>query len=234
MKEYSFNTAYTQARELYGLELKSDEFETLGLIAWDKIGNKRYRLYKYRVNPTKDTKGEYYVDLPCNADQIEAITADSEDYQRTSPTSNTESNFNSSIEQSIEGKQCHTNSLYISGKYVKYRKEDNRIYLNYNFPYVNILYKGFIVDNEGLPLLNEKELDAIAGFCIWANTRKNAIMTKDNSTMQLAMYLEQNWKVLCSQARVPDYINQNEMDEILNVGSSWDRKKFGKSFKPIH
>ena len=33
MKEYSFNTAYTQAREFYGLELNPDEFETIGLTA---------------------------------------------------------------------------------------------------------------------------------------------------------------------------------------------------------
>lgn len=33
MKNYNFNTAYTQARELYGLELNPDEFETIGLIA---------------------------------------------------------------------------------------------------------------------------------------------------------------------------------------------------------
>jgi hypothetical protein len=31
--KFSFNTAYTQARELYGLELNPDEFETLGIIA---------------------------------------------------------------------------------------------------------------------------------------------------------------------------------------------------------
>jgi hypothetical protein len=32
---------------------------------------------------------------------------------------------------------------------------------------------------------------------------------------------------------VPSYINQNEMDEILNVATSWDRKRFGRSFKPV-
>ena len=45
---------------------------------------------------------------------------------------------------------------------------------------------------------------------------------------------EQKWKNLCTQARIPDYMNQNEMDEVLNVATSWDRKRFGKSFKPIH
>jgi len=33
MRSFSFNTAYTQARELYGLELDPDVFESLGLIA---------------------------------------------------------------------------------------------------------------------------------------------------------------------------------------------------------
>jgi hypothetical protein len=57
-------------------------------------------------------------------------------------------------------------------------------------------------------------------------------MTKDQFTFQMSQKMEQVWKSLCTQARVPDYMNQNEMDEILNVATSWDRKRFGKSFKP--
>jgi len=86
MAQYSFKTAYTQARELYGLELNPDEFETIGLIAWDKIGNKSYRLYKYQTTPLLDGLGQYYIDLPCNCDVIEAITTNYEDYQKTTPT----------------------------------------------------------------------------------------------------------------------------------------------------
>lgn len=33
MTDYPFKTAYTQARELYGLELNPDEFESIGLTA---------------------------------------------------------------------------------------------------------------------------------------------------------------------------------------------------------
>ena len=96
--EYSFHTAYTQARELYGLELNPDEFESIGLTAWGKIGNKKYRLYKYQVVPTKSELNEYYVDLPCNVDCIEAVTTNYEDYQRTSSTSNYPGLMNSSTE----------------------------------------------------------------------------------------------------------------------------------------
>jgi len=38
------------------------------------------------VSPTQDPLGFFYVELPCNIDIIEAVTANYEDYQKTSPT----------------------------------------------------------------------------------------------------------------------------------------------------
>ena len=231
--EYSFHTAYTQARELYGLELNPDEFESIGLTAWGKIGNKKYRLYKYQVVPTKSELNEYYVDLPCNVDCIEAVTTNYEDYQKTTPTTLAGNNQNGWIEGYVETRKYNTGKLYVSGKFIKYREENNKIILSDRFQVVNILYKGYIVDDDGLPYLSEKEVDAIAVFCTYTDMFKKALLTRDGASMQLAQILEQKWLKLCTQARVPDYINQNEMDEILNVATSWDRKRFGKSFKPI-
>ena len=231
--EYSFHTAYTQARELYGLELNPDEFESIGLTAWGKIGNKKYRLYKYQVVPTKSELNEYYVDLPCNVDCIEAVTTNYEDYQKTTPTTLAGNNQNGWIEGYVETRKYNTGKLYVSGKFIKYREENNKIILSDRFQVVNILYKGYVVDDDGLPYLNEKEVDAIAVFCAYTDMFKKALLTRDGASMQLAQILEQKWLKLCTQARVPDYINQNEMDEILNVATSWDRKRFGKSFKAI-
>ena len=231
--EYSFHTAYTQARELYGLELNPDEFESIGLTAWGKIGNKKYRLYKYQVVPTKSELNEYYVDLPCNVDCIEAVTTNYEDYQKTTPTTLAGNNQNGWIEGYVETRKYNTGKLYVSGKFIKYREENNKIILSDSFQVVNILYKGYVVDDDGLPYLSEKEVDAIAVFCTYTDMFKKALLTRDGASMQLAQILEQKWLKLCTQARVPDYINQNEMDEILNVATSWDRKRFGKSFKPI-
>lgn len=234
MRTNSFNTAYTQARELYGLELDPDVFESIGLIAWDRIGNKEYRLYKYSTQPIKDSLGFWYVNLPCNCDIIESVTTNYEDYQKTTPTTLSGDNQNGWIEGYIESRKYNTGTLYASGKFIKYREEGNRIIMNDYFEVVNIFYKGIIVDETGLPMLNDKEMDAIASFCIFADTRKKAIITKDQTSWQIVPYLEKEWLTKCTQARVPDYINQNEMDEILNVTSSWDRKRYGKSYKPIH
>lgn len=232
MKYYSFNTAYTQARELYGLELTPDEFETIGIIAWDKIGNKQFRWYLYEATPI-DISGEYFIDLPCNCDIIEAVTTDYEDYQKTTPTTMAGNNQNGWVEGYVESRKFNTAFGYISGKFIKYTREGNRLHLADKFAKVKVLYKGVIVDEDGLPFLNEKELDAVAAYCAYASDFKQARLTRDQFTFQMSQVSEAKWKNLCTQARVPDYINQNEMDEILNVATSWDRKRFGKSFKPI-
>lgn len=233
MKNYNFNTAYTQLRELYGIELNPDEFESIGLIGWDKIGNKHVSLYKYEVDSQIDDEGNYYIDLPCNCDIIEAVTADYEDYQKTTPENLSVNNPSGWIESYVESRKFNTNPMYISGKYIKYHRVENTLYLSDKFEKVKVLYKGVIVDETGLPYINEKEIDAIAAYCAYTYDWKKARQTHDQASMAIAQKSEQIWKSLCTQARVPDYINQNEMDEILNVAASWDRKRFGKSFKPI-
>lgn len=233
MKSYPFKTAYTQIRELYGITLFPDEFESIGLIAWDKIGNERYKWYKYQAEPSQTDAGAWYVDLPCNVSLIEAVTADYEDYQKTTPTTIAGNNQNGWIEGYIETRKYNTSFFYSAGKFIKYKLDGSRIWLADRFNVVNVLYKGVIVDEEGLPVLNEVEVDAIAAFCAHVDTFKKALVTKDQSTLALAQILEQKWLKKCTQARIPEYLNQNEMDEILNVATSWDRKRFGKTFKPI-
>jgi len=233
MKTYSFNSIYSQARDLYGLELPTEEFESIGLIAWDKIGNKQHKLYKYQTGQNVNSLGEYYIDMPCNCDYIEAVTADYEDYQKTTPTTISSNNQSGWIEDYIENRKYNTGNLYTSGKFIKYREERNRLYFSDKFDKVNVLYKGIIADDDGLPYVDVKEMDAIAAFLSYSDLFKRALMTRDQSTFQMAQVMEQKWKMMCTQARVPDYMNQNELDEILNVSASWDRKRFGKSFKPI-
>lgn len=233
MKKYSFNTAYTQAQDLYGVELTLDDFENLGIIAWGRIGNKNYRLYKYQTKPCKTDAGEFYIELPCNVDILESVTAGYEDYQKTTPTTSENAIGNGSSEDYVESRKFNTPYLYSSGKFIKYHRVDNTLYLSENFEIVNVLYKGVIVDDDGLPFINEKEVDAIAVFCAFSKMYKKGLVTGDNSTIQRAQMLREDWKSLCTQSRVAEYINQNEMDELLNVSTSWDRKRFGKSFKPI-
>ena len=46
----SFYSAMFQANLLYGVTLNPDDFAEIGLLAWNFIGNKNTRLYKYTVD----------------------------------------------------------------------------------------------------------------------------------------------------------------------------------------
>jgi len=49
----------------------------------------------------------------------------------------------------------------------------------------------------------------------------------------MASILERKWRTLCSQARVPEHISQNEWNEILDAKVNWNRKIYNKSYKPL-
>ena len=66
----------------------------------------------------------------------------------------------------------------------------------------------------------------------YSDLYKKALMSRDSATFQFVQVLKADWEKKCTQAGV-EYLNQNQLDEILNVSTSWDRKRFGKSFKPI-
>jgi hypothetical protein len=199
-----------------------------------KNWNRQTRMYKLQAIPMTDDIYGWYVDVPCNADIIEAITTNYEDYQKTSPRTDYPGITTLPTENFIEYMKFGTNDEYISGKLIKYRQLGDKIYLTEPYSLVNILYKGIYVNNDsGLPYLNDKEVHAIATYCAYVETYKKGIQTKDQSTVQLAQLLKKDWEKACSQARVPQYINQNEMNEILNANSSWNRKLYNKTFKPI-
>ena len=81
-----FYSAYTYLSDIYGIHIAEDIFETMGYVAWSKIGNRQTRMYKLQAIPMTDDIYGWYVDVPCNADIIEAITTNYEDYQKTHQT----------------------------------------------------------------------------------------------------------------------------------------------------
>jgi hypothetical protein len=136
-------------------------------------------------------------------------------------------------ESYIEHNKGNSSTLYSSGKYVKYRLEGDSLVFDKDYSGISVLYHGVIVDDEGLPLLNDKELYAIAAYIAYSFTYRKSLMQKDGSLIQLAAVIKADWLRACSAARVSEYLTQNDMDAIADVRTRWDRKMYGKSFKPI-
>ena len=226
MQTFNFYTALTHLDEFFGIVLDDNEFETMGIHGWDKIGNKNVAIYHFKGTPQN---GE--LDVPCNMDIIELITAGPEQYQKTD---NIAVNNYSRLETEsfIESGKSPGKALYSRGGMPSYnRVGDTLIFDNKHLGPVNIIYKGIILDEKGLPYLNFKEVEAIATYCAYVSTNKKAMMTKDKATFEVAQMLKQEWNRVCDNARTPTYTTQNEMNDILDAQSTWDRKRHGIAYK---
>ena len=77
-------------------------------------------------------------------------------------------------------------------------------------------------------------MEAIAAYCAYAYDLKRGRVQKDQATLQLAQMEYAIWSKLCSEARVADSLSQNEINEILDVLTSFDIHSYNvSSTKPI-
>lgn len=226
MNKQPFYFALTQLKDLYDITMEDDEFENIGMTAWEKIGNKDTATYHFSGKVDDGT-----LDLPCNADIIEMITTGDEDFQMTDNVKS-ENYSRLEIETYIQSRKAPGNSLYSRGNIPEYSRVNNALtFYNKKIKSVRIIYKGVILDDDGLPYLSFKEADAIAAFCAYVYKNKKGMATNDQATIQIAQLLKQEWMRLCENARTHTLLDQNDINEILNVRSSWDRKRYNVSYK---
>lgn len=232
-QRFPFQTVYSTVNELYGLDINQDTMETAAFVAWNYIGNKECRMYRTQLSTSPDGEGGWVADVPCNCLVIESITADYEDHKHSSPVTDNICSQTAAIEENIENNKEVVSDLYQSGKLIPYRQVGDKLYFTHPYHSLNVLYKGLYADEEGLPQLNFKEVQAIASYCAYTHFYKKALTSSNQLAYQLAQNQYQDWLKKCTQARVPDYLNQNEMDEILDAKTTWNRKSYGYSYKPF-
>lgn len=223
-----FYYALSLLETMYGVSMKEDEFEEIASVAWNLIGNKRTRLYRYSVCVNSCSEG---IELPCNVEELEAVTTSFEEWNHTTndtPNGDINSAF---VESYIEHRKEFRNPLYLPGKLVHYERVGNTLYFDRPYGKINILYKGLVLDDDGLPEITDREALAIATYCAYVSKYKEGLRTNNTTLIQLASTLQQQWNLRCDQARSDHYMSQNEWDEVLDAKTSWNRKQFGKSLK---
>lgn len=226
---YNFNSAYSLVQTLYGIDPDPEEFEDIGMTAWELIGNKHTVLYRF-VGNTDHRE----LLLPCNVVDIESVHIPIADAQVTSNQAVFADLDNILTEHYIDAWRFLDDPFNQRGKLVKYKEGGDKLYFNRDYPNVMVVYHGILVDDEdGLPLINVREQKAIAAFVAYTETYKDAIRRKDKNFMAIAQDLKVEWLRRCNAARSVDHLSQNDMNMILDVKTRWDHKHFGKSHLPI-
>lgn len=224
----NINAAYGLCDSLYGVTPDENNFEDLALTAWNKIGTKHTRLYRYEGS-VKDG----ILELPCNltgSNLIESVHIPFPDAEISSNSTSFPWQ-NIWVESYIDLSPKLHDPYFHPGKLIKYDEGDNELYFAHDYPKVIVIYHGIIADEEtGLPLVNDKELTAIATFVAYASLYRDGIKKRDANTIKLAQTVKEDWLRACNAARIPEHMSQNDMDAILEVKTSWNRKQYGKSF----
>lgn len=227
----NFKYAITLAQILHNVNINDmDTLIEIGLVAYNFIGNKNTSLVSEIVNVDSKTG---LVKLPCKVDLIESITyPKEEDWNRTSNIKNFGDYNSLQVEQYIERSKHSVDPLYMSGRLVNHRREGNYIYVTEPLESVCILYHTELLDDDDLPLINDKEAIAIADYIAYTVKYKEALQSNNQATFQMAQTIKKQWQIHCDAARVPEYVSQNEIDDLLEVTSSYNRKVHGRSYKP--
>lgn len=227
MELLNIKSAYSLLSTLYDVNIKEHDFEEIALNAWDLIGTKHTRLYKLITNTDQKE-----IHLPCNCSVIESVTIPVVDAQISSPSDSfiAENVFS---EEWIDKSITMDDLYYQRGKFVKYKQLGNTLFFNRDFNNVCIVYHGVECDDDGLPLINNKEMRAIAAYVAYASIYKEGLKKRDGNILQLAQAIYQDWLKLCNAARIPSHFSQNDIDSMLDAKVSWNRKSYNNSLKPL-
>lgn len=223
-----FYYAMTLLNTMFGLTIPEDQFEEIAIVGWNFIGNKRMKIYRYQTDVDSCEQG---VELPCNVDQIEAVTTDWEEWDYSTNDTPNGNIYSAFVESYIEHRKAFRDPLYARGKFIKYERVGNMLYFDRPYGKINILYRGVILDDEGLPEITDKEALALATYCAYIIKFKEGIRTNNANMIKFSQELNRQWLTRVDQARNDYYLSQNEWDQILDAKTSWNRKSFGKSLK---
>ena len=225
----NIKAAYGLCDSLYGVTPDENNFEDLALTAWNKIGTKHTRLYKFEGSVKNGV-----LELPCNIEDVDLIESVHIPVPDSQVTSNS-THFpwqNIWIESYIDRFPKSSDPYFHPGKLIKYDKGEGELYFAHNYPRVMVIYHGILADEEeGLPLVNDKELTAIAAFVAYASLYREGIKKRNADLIKIAQTVKEDWLRACNAARIPDHLSQNDMDAILDAKTSWNRKAYNLSFK---
>lgn len=220
-----FLNAMYAAQEQYALNIKEDEFIELGYKVWRDIGNIAVVTQRLVVAVPDD----YVIELPIGCEFISSVTVldpiVSTYYNSSGAVTDTSDTvqYNPKINESINS---------TSGQSVNYVLEDNAIRIT-SVEALNaeilLVYKSILIGDDGLPLLNDKEVAAIAAEVTRRITVRDAfkgVATQKN----MLEYITAEAARCMQAATIAEKINDDELDKMLDIKTAWDRKVFGRRF----
>jgi len=235
--------AYPIFKRKYGLTMQEDDFLEEAYQAFKDINSVPVQYYKLSQKPqNQDTM---IIDVPCNLYRLISVTADPvhankwgevEAYKGRENRVNRDNEYINVLAGNSELKTYHFDDTPFTGvgSYLQYEWVDStsiRIIDKRLWEVeIHMIYEGIKVDDDGLPMITRKHANAIAAkVALSYMTRK--MFTGDPVAANSMQWISQESARLVQAAAIPEQITDNELDEVLNEHTRFDRKRYNRSFK---
>lgn len=203
----SIYTGIAKINYLFGDNPDTDDYLDNALNCLRLIGNLHVGIANYSGTSDKDGK----LCLPTMAFQIESVTR------------------HVILDRTSGSMYSDPSNLYQPGPYIKYEYYGDYIIIEPETA-VNVIYRTYYQDEDGLPLINEREAEACAYWWKWVDTRRK-LYTGNTLAANIYQLVTRDKNKAINQARVPDKLSQNFLNQYMNVISSYDRKSYNLSAK---
>lgn len=234
--EYTFLHAKARMEELFPIHMSEDSFIEKAYITWRSLPD-RHSYYHVYIG-TVDLNNK--IEIPDNVEHIVAVTFPmyinnffmTNNYFIFSGGSYYYPFYNKTKEWESYRVDKSLSERY--GYNITYNLEGKNLI---SFPQANfegeeiaILYKGLLVNEDCDPLLYNNEVNAIAYNVALMDTRFEAFNNVPGK-LQLLQYIESKADLYLAKAGIAEKLTDNELDSILNVATSFDRKVYNKNYK---
>jgi len=230
--KYKVWTALAMIEDLFGLDIPKTRFEEYAEYAFKEIGT---NIALIKTEGTILEGG--YIKLPCDARIIKAVSMDLITFSKWNAINIGQDNL-----KSIDGfyyyQDASRSTALPQGNYVTYNFIDSdTIQIDpslYNGDslvgdYAYVLMYADYMDEEGWPMVTHKQALAIAWYCAFLHSQRELFRGIE---MKVPFeYVQKEAFRKLAAAKVPEYISDNEMDQILNAKFSFNRKRYNTDYK---
>lgn len=210
--------------ESFGVNIPDSIFEEWAEWAIDAIGRNNAEV---RIASKVRENGE--VSLPCDVNSVEAVTLDVDLFEVWKGTKIDENG--KTIEAFGSKPDYSPSSMDPYADYVDFKIVNSytiKVSPSLKDSFVYIKATTLLVNDDNEVLFTNKQILALVEYIIALRAKRDYLSGNPTIDPDKAMLRAHK---LIAASRVPVYVSDNEIDRILNVKVSFDRKMFNKDYK---
>lgn len=226
-----FLTALARLKSRFDISMTEDDFIEAGYYIWRQIGN----IARGQEVYVAEIPNNLIITLPINCEFVESVTA-IEYREMAEHTGMDSSGYKLESERNMTelspAEDARTSKSYVHGESVNYSVGNGFIKItSINTVGVNVevKYNAILVGEDGLPLLNDREVEAIAANMALRELEKR-MFRGTKVSMEFFKYIKGEADRLMQAGAIEEKISDSAFDKMLDIKVSWDRKTYGNNF----